>query len=112
MSRTRSQMLVRATAAALAGAAALTVTAAPASAWPIPITGEQQNFINQARNAGFPGGDDNILMAGMQACRVLYMRQGHDAAVASVIAPYGASPQQAAALVGAARGILCTQAPG
>jgi hypothetical protein len=83
-----------------------------ASAWPLPITPEQQNFINQARNAGFPGDDDQILLAGNQACRVLYTRQGLQAAIDAVAAPNGATPDQAAGLVRAARGTLCTQAPG
>ena len=99
-------------AVALAAGSALTVSIAPASAWPIQFTAEQQNFINQSRAAGFPGNDDAIMTAGLQACRVLYTGQGHDAAVAAVTAPYGASPQQASALVGAARGTMCTQAPG
>lgn len=101
-----------AAAAALATASALTVGTAPASAWPIPFTAEQQRFIEQSRAAGFPGNDDAIMTAGLQACRVLYAGQGQNAALAAVTAPYGASPAQAAALVSAARGTMCTQAPG
>jgi hypothetical protein len=99
-------------AAALVAGSALTVGVSPASAWPIPFTAEQQRFIDHSRAAGFPGNDDAIMTAGLQACRVLYTGQGQDAAVAAVTAPYGASPAQASALVGAARGTMCTQAPG
>lgn len=56
-------------AATLGAGALLAVGAGTAAAWPIPITPEQQNFISQARGAGFPGGDDQILLAGQQACR-------------------------------------------
>jgi Protein of unknown function (DUF732) len=103
---------VRSVAAVLGAGAVLGFAAGTASAWPIPITGEQQNFINQARNAGFPGDDDQILLAGNQACRALYTRQGVQAAIDTVAGPNGATPEQAAALVRAARGTLCTQAPG
>ena len=55
---------IRLTVGAVAAAAALSVVAAgPASAWPMPFTPEQQRFINQARNAGFPGDDDAVMQA-------------------------------------------------
>ncbi|MCV7251142.1 DUF732 domain-containing protein [Mycobacterium hackensackense] len=103
---------VRVLAATLGACTFLGLAAGTAQAWPIPITPEQQNFIDQARGAGFPGGDDQILMAGQQACRALYMRQGVQGAIDTVAGPNGATPEQAAALVQAARGTLCTQAPG
>lgn len=81
-------------------------------AWPVPITGEQLSFINQSRNAGFPGDDDQVLTAGLQACRLLYTGQGTRGAAGTLAGQYGTSPEQAAALVSAAHGIMCTQAPG
>ncbi|MCQ4363441.1 hypothetical protein QRB41_26935 [Mycobacterium avium subsp. hominissuis] len=55
--------VVRITTIALAAGALLGTTASTAWAWPIPFTAEQQNFINQARSAGYPGSDDDILQA-------------------------------------------------
>ena len=92
--------------------AVLSAAAGTASAWPIPITGQQQSFINQARGAGFPGDNDQVLTAGLQACRLLYTGQGTQGAAATLAGQYGTSPEQAAALVSAAHGIMCTQAPG
>lgn len=103
---------IRALAATLGAGVLLSTAIGTASAWPIPITGQQQNFINQARGAGFPGDDDQVLTAGLQACRLLYTGQGTQGAAASLAGQYGTSPDQAAALVGAAHGIMCTQAPG
>lgn len=103
---------IRILTAALGAGALLAFAGGTAAAWPIPITPEQQNFINQARGAGFPGDDDQILMAGQQACRALYVRQGVQGAIDTVAGPNGATPEQAAGLVRAARGTLCTQAPG
>ena len=103
---------VRILAATVGAGALVSVTTGIASAWPIPVTGEQQNFINQAHQAGFPGDDDQVLMAGEQACRLLYTRQGTQAATDAIAGQYGAAPDQAAALVRSAHGILCTQAPG
>lgn len=98
------------TAAAVA-ATMLGLTAAPASAWPIPLTGQQNKFLDQTRG-NFPGDDDTILLAGEQVCRGFYTGQ-HAAALSDQTASnYGASPDQAAALVRAARGTLCPQAPG
>ncbi len=73
-----------------------------AGAWPTPITPEMQRFIDNARAAGAPGDDDALLSQGYLACRMLYTGQGAGAAEAAT------SP----AVVGAARGTLCTQAPG
>lgn len=103
---------IRILTAALGAGALLAFAGGTAAAWPIPITPEQQNFINQARGAGFPGDDDQILLAGQQACRALYTRQGVQGAIDTVAGPNGATPEQAAGLVRAARGTLCTQAPG
>jgi hypothetical protein len=87
-------------------------TAGVASAWPIPITPDQQRYINQARAAGFPGDDDAVLQAGMQACRALYTGQGVQGATGTVAGQAGVSPDQAGVAVRLARGSLCTQAPG
>jgi hypothetical protein len=94
-------------------AGALTAGAAGfASAWPTPISPEQQRYISQARGAGVPGDDDAVLQAGLQACRALYNGQGVQGATATVASQAGVSPDQAGAAVRIARGILCTQAPG
>jgi hypothetical protein len=53
---------VRLIAAAVAAATALGATAAPAVAWPLPLTSDEVNFLNAARN-GFPGDDDVLLTA-------------------------------------------------
>jgi|SRR5947209_6767895 len=83
-------------------------------AWarPTPISPEQQRYISQARGADFPGDDDAVLQAGLQACRALYTGQGVQGATATVANQAGVSTDQAAAAVRIARGILCTQAPG
>jgi hypothetical protein len=51
-------------------------------------------------------------MAGKQACRLLYTGQSAQSVVDSTAGEYGASAGQAANLVSAARGTMCTQAPG
>jgi hypothetical protein len=86
--------------------------AAPAYAWPIPLTPDQTSFLNTARSTGFPGGDDDLPMAGEQICHLLYSGQPASAVIDSTAGRYGASPDQAAAVLRAARGTLCTQAPG
>ena len=88
------------------------LTAGTASAWPIPITPDQQRYINQAHAAGVPGDDDAVLQAGMQACHALYAGQGVPGAIGTVSGQAGVSPDQAGAVVRLARGSLCTQAPG
>lgn len=77
-------------------------TTGTASAWPTPITPDMQQFLNSARSAGAQGSDDALLTQGLLACRILYTRQGVAAAEAA------SSP----VIVRAARGTLCTQAPG
>lgn len=101
------QLAVTATLAA----GALGLSTAPAGAWPIPLTADDTNFLNATRG-NFPGNDDQLLLAGRQACRMLYTGQGAQATIDATAASYGASPQQAAGLVGAARSTMCTQAPG
>lgn len=95
----------------LAAGAMLGAATAPASAWPIPLTSVEVNYLNGVRG-NFPGDDDQLLLAGKQACRLLYTGQPRQAVVDSVAGQYGASPDQAAQLVNAARGTMCTQAPG
>jgi hypothetical protein len=45
-------------------------------------------------------------------CRLLYTGQSASAVIATTADQYAASPDQAAALLRAARGTLCTGAPG
>ncbi|WP_155926413.1 DUF732 domain-containing protein [Mycolicibacterium sp. CBMA 234] len=97
---------------ALVAGAALGAAAGTASAWPIPITPEQQRFINQARAAGFPGDDDAVLQAGLQACQMLMTGSGTQGAVDGIVGQTGADPGPASALVRRAHGILCTSARG
>jgi hypothetical protein len=87
------------------------VTAAPASAWPIPLTPAQINFLNQTRG-NFPGDDDAVLTAGLQVCHGLYTGQNTAGMTDQTAANYGVDPGQAAALVRAARRNLCPTAPG
>ena len=105
-----ASLIIRASAAAATVGALLGVSSAPAWAWPIPITPEQQNFINAARGAGFPGDDDTVLQAGLQACQMLMTGKGTQGATDFVAGQYGADPAQAGALVRAAHGRLCTSA--
>jgi len=103
---------IRITTAALAAAATLAAAAGTASAWPIPITPEQQNFINQARSAGYPGSDDQVLQAGLYGCQLLMTGRGTQGATDTIAAQNGVDPAQAGALVRIAHGILCTSARG
>lgn len=96
----------------LVAGTAFGATVPTASAWPIPITPEQQRFINQARAAGFPGDDDAVLQAGLQACRMLMTGSGTQGAIDGIVSGTGADPGPAAALVRRANGILCTSARG
>jgi len=98
--------------AAAATGALLIAAAAPAAAWPTPLTPDQTQYLNAVRGTGFPGDDDQLLLAGLQACRQLYGGQARAAVVDATAAQYGASPEQASGLVNAARGTICTQAPG
>ncbi|OBJ36027.1 hypothetical protein A5630_08470 [Mycolicibacterium mucogenicum] len=103
---------IRLTAGAVAAVSALSVAAAgPASAWPMPFTPEQQRFINQARNAGFPGDDDAIMQAGLQACQMAFSGQSRPDVVGALAGQYGADVGPTGALAKAAHGILCTSAP-
>jgi len=102
---------VRLIGAALAAGALLGATAAPAAAWPIALTAEDHNYLNSVRGV-FPRDDDTLLMAGRGACRLLYTGSGTQGAIDATAAQYGASPDQAAAVVNAARANFCTQAPG
>lgn len=83
-----------------------------ANAWPIPLTGEEQRMIANARNGGFPGDDDQIMLAGRQACQFLYTGQSRQQVIDGMVGRYGATTQQANALVNAAKSTICTQAPG
>lgn len=83
-----------------------------AAAWPMPITPEQQSFITQARNAGYPGSDDEILTAGLYGYRLLMTGNGTQGVTDTIAAQNGVDPAQAGALVRVAHGILCTSARG
>jgi hypothetical protein len=96
----------------LGGGALVGFAIGTASAWPTPITPDQQRYITQARAAGFPGDDDAVLQAGLQACRALYTGQGVPGATGTVAGQAGVTPDQAGVAVRLARGNLCTQAPG
>jgi hypothetical protein len=106
------EKLTRVLTAALSVGALLGAAAGTASAWPTPITPEQQRYINQARGAGFPGDDDAVLQAGLQACRALYTGQDVQGAIGTVAGQAGVTPDQAGVAVRLARGNLCAQAPG
>ena len=101
---------VRLIAAGAAAGALLGGTAATASAYPIPLTWEDENYLGAVRGA-WPADDDTLLMAGRWACRQLYTGVGTQGAIDGTVAQYGATPDQAAVVVRAARGSYCTQAP-
>jgi hypothetical protein len=103
---------MRVAAATLGASALVTAAAGTAFAWPTPITPDQQRYITQARGAGFPGDDDAVLQAGLQACRALYTGQSVQAAIGTVAAQAGVNPDQAGVAVRLARGNLCLQPPG
>lgn len=98
-------------AAGLAAGALLAGAPATASAWPLPLSADESNYLNSVRG-NFPGYDDQLLIAGKQACRLLYTGQSAQSVIDSTATQYGASPSQAAGLVSAARNTVCTQAPG
>ncbi|KWX60696.1 DUF732 domain-containing protein [Mycobacterium sp. NAZ190054] len=100
-----------AAAVVLAAAVMSAAAAAPAAAWPIPLTADQVNYLNSVRG-NFPGNDDQLLLAGKQACRLLYTGQPAQAVIDTIAGQYGATRDQAAGLTSAARGTMCTQAPG
>ncbi|MDV3126739.1 DUF732 domain-containing protein [Mycobacterium sp. 21AC1] len=95
---------------AVAGAL-LGSTAAPATAWPIPLTSDDLNFLDAARG-NFPGDDDQLLLVGRQVCRMLYTGQRSPEVIDAIAVQYAATPNQAASVLRAARGTFCTQAPG
>ncbi len=103
--------IVRIGAAVLAAGALLSATGATAGAWPIPLTDVDYRYLNATRGV-FPGDDDQLLMAGRQICRLLYTGQHTQDAIDAMVGQYGATPDQAAVAVRAARSTYCTQAPG
>jgi len=98
-------------AALFVAASVIATPAGSAGAWPTPLTQPEIEFLDAVRGT-FPGDDDRLLLAGKQACRLLYTGQGTRATVDATAAQYGATRDQAARLVGAARATMCTQAPG
>jgi hypothetical protein len=102
---------VRVIATALAVGAMLVAASAPAAAEPLPLTSDDINFLSAVRG-NFPGDDNQLLIAGKQACRQLYTGQPVQAVIDSTAGQYGVSPDQASRLVRAARNTMCTQAPG
>lgn len=108
MSRT---LRLRLFGAAVASGCLLIAAAAPAAAWPLPLTSDQTQFLDAVRG-NFPGDDDQLLLVGLQMCRGLYTGQPSAAVIDSTAGQHGASPDQAATVMRAARGTLCTQAPG
>lgn len=89
----------------------LASAAAPASAWAIPLNSEDHNYLGAVRGA-WSADDDTLLMAGRGACRLLYTGSGTQGTIDGTATQYGASPDQAAVVVRAARANFCTQAPG
>ena len=98
-------------AAAAAATALLGAAGAPAGAWPIPLTDVDIRYLNATR-VNFPGNDDQLLLVGRQVCRGLYTGQPANAVIDSTAAQYGATREQAAVVLSAARSTFCTQAPG
>jgi hypothetical protein len=101
---------VRLLSATVAAGALLLGTPATASAWPIPLTSEDTNYLGAVRGA-WPADDDTLLMAGRGACHLLYTGSGTQGAIDGTAGQYAISPDQAAVVVRAARGNFCTQAP-
>lgn len=104
------KLSIRLVAGSLAAGALLGGAAATASAYPIPLTWEDDNYLSAVRGV-WPTDDDTLLMAGRWACRQLYTGSGTQGAIDGTVAQYGATPDQAAVVVRAARGSYCTQAP-
>ncbi len=98
-------------AAALVAGALLGAATAPAAAWPIPLTDVDYRYLDSVRGH-FPGNDDQLLLVGRQACRLLYTGQPASAVIDTIAGQYGAPRDQAAGVVAAARSTFCTQAPG
>ena len=97
--------------AGLATGVLLVTTATPAEAWPIPLMSDQIRFLNAARG-NFSGDDDQLLLVGEQMCHMLYSGQPSSAVIDATAGQYGASPDQTAVVLRAARRTMCTQAPG
>lgn len=91
--------------------AGLGATAPEAGAWPIPLTAQDTNYLKATRGV-FPGDDDQLLTVGRQMCRDLYTGQPAQAVIDQTAAQYGATPEQTAVALRAARRAYCTQAPG
>lgn len=89
----------------------LGIAAPSAGAWPYPFTPDQVAYLNAVRG-NFPGDDDQLVTAGLQACHMLYTGQSAQEAVDNTAAAYAATPDQARVVVRAARRTMCTQAPG
>ncbi|WP_301124069.1 MULTISPECIES: DUF732 domain-containing protein [Mycolicibacterium] len=108
---TNMKLASRLLAASIGAGALLSAAAATAAAWPLPLTDSDITFLNNAR-ASYPVGDDQLLMMGKQMCRLLYQGLSAVDAANTVGASNGASPEQAAGVLSAARGTMCTQARG
>ncbi|MUL81048.1 DUF732 domain-containing protein [Mycobacterium sp. CBMA247] len=98
-------------AAALVLGTLLGATAPQAGAWPIPLTAQDTNYLKATRGV-FPGDDDQLLLMGREMCRLLYTGQPASAVIDQTAGQYGATPDQTAVALRAARRAYCTQAPG
>lgn len=90
---------------------ALGAGAVPAGAWPYPFTPDQVAFLNKVRG-NFPGDDDQLVTAGLQACRSLFTGHNSQQTIDDTALAYGATPEQAGILVRAARANMCQAARG
>ncbi|MBU9764028.1 DUF732 domain-containing protein [Mycobacterium sp. TNTM28] len=86
-------------------------TAPQAAAWPVPLTAEDNSYLNATRGV-FPGDDDQLLSVGRQMCRLLYTGTPAQAVIDQMAGQYAATPDQARVALQAARRAYCTQAPG
>lgn len=96
---------------ALAAATILGTTVPQAAAWPIPLTWEDNTYLKATRGV-FPGDDDQLLLVGREMCRQLYTGTPAQAVIDQMAGQYGATPDQTAVALRAARRAYCTQAPG
>lgn len=103
---------VRVLAAAVGAGVLLGVGAGTAAAWPIPKTPEEQGVVDRGHQAGFPGDDDQVLMAARQACQALMTGKGTAGATDMLAGMYHTDPATARNLVGIAHSTLCTSARG
>ncbi|CQD05038.1 hypothetical protein BN970_00889 [Mycolicibacterium conceptionense] len=90
---------------------ALGVTAPESAAWPVPLTWEDNAYLKATRGV-FPGDDDQLLLVGREMCRLLYSGTPAQAVIDQMAGQYGATPDQSAVALRAARRTYCTQAPG